>query len=210
MEIKIKNHKFIFTHERINHNASSEASFDDNTLNYEDLKNNLDRINFWLGNVDQKAGILLAIEGVILTIACTSDAVCKIVPIIKNGCTDLSFYSCNTWIAIFSILALLSTLTSIYILLRVISATIDPKKFAKKNPNLVTNSMLHFETIQLRSYEMFRSEEQNDKQKRNDIRSQIYINSIICTRKFNSYKYALIAFKLMILFITIVLILAQF
>ena len=43
MEIKIKNHKFIFTHERIKHNASSEASseasFDDNTLNYEDLKN---------------------------------------------------------------------------------------------------------------------------------------------------------------------------
>ena len=54
MEIKIKNHKFIFTHERINHNASSEASFDDNTLNYEDLKNSLDRINFWLGNVDKK------------------------------------------------------------------------------------------------------------------------------------------------------------
>ena len=118
MEIKIKNHKFIFTHECINNYVSPEANLDDNTLEYDDLKDILDRINFWVCNVDQKAGILLAIEGVILTITCTSEALCKIVSIIKNGCNDLSFCSNDTWVAIFTVLALLSTLISIYIVMR--------------------------------------------------------------------------------------------
>lgn len=207
MEIKIKNHRVIYRYERINNDISPETSLDDNTLEYDELKDNLDRVNSWLGNVDQKAGILLAIEGVMLTVTCTSEVVSEIASMIKKGFTDFSFCSSNTWIALFSILALLCIFISICLLTHVISATIDPKKFAKNNPNLVTNSMLHFVTVGLRSYEKFRSEEQDDKQKINDIRSQVYMNSIICTRKFNSYKYALIAFKFMIVFTTITLIL---
>ena len=127
-------------------------------------------------------GILLAIEGVMLTVTCTSEVVSEIASMIKKGFTDFSFCSSNTWIALLSILALLCIFISICLLTHVISATIDPKKFAKNNPNLVTNSMLHFVTVGLRSYEKFRSEEQDDKQKINDIRSQVYMNSIICTR----------------------------
>lgn len=33
----------------------------------------LDRVNGWINNCDQKSSILLAIEGVVLTILCTSD-----------------------------------------------------------------------------------------------------------------------------------------
>ena len=210
MEIKIKNHKFIFIHECVDNNVSPETSLTDNTLEYDDLKYRLDIVNSWLGNVDQKAGILLGIVGVILTVTCTSDVVSKIVNIIKTGFTNFSFCSLKPWIAIGCVLALLSTLISIYFAAHVISVTIDLKKYAKKNPNLVTNSMLHFATIGLRSYEQFRTEEQNDKQKINDISSQVYVNSIICTRKFKLYNYALIAFKLMFVFTAITFVLTLF
>ena len=39
----------------------------------EDLEIRLDRINGWINNCDQKTSILMAIEGVVLTIFCTSD-----------------------------------------------------------------------------------------------------------------------------------------
>ena len=39
----------------------------------DELKSRLDRVNSWINNCDQKASILLAVEGVVLTILCTSD-----------------------------------------------------------------------------------------------------------------------------------------
>lgn len=42
-------------------------------INREDLEIKLDRINGWINNCDQKTSILMAIEGVVLTIFCTSD-----------------------------------------------------------------------------------------------------------------------------------------
>ena len=44
---------------------------EDNNAKIEDLKYRLERVVGWVNNCDQKAGILLAIEGVILTIICT-------------------------------------------------------------------------------------------------------------------------------------------
>ncbi len=39
----------------------------------DELTLRLDRVNGWINNCDQKSSILLAIEGVVLTILCTSD-----------------------------------------------------------------------------------------------------------------------------------------
>ena len=39
----------------------------------EELTLRLDRVNSWINNCDQKSSIILAIEGVVLTILCTSD-----------------------------------------------------------------------------------------------------------------------------------------
>jgi hypothetical protein len=41
--------------------------------NRNELEARLDRVNNWVNNCDQKSSILLAIEGVVLTILCTSD-----------------------------------------------------------------------------------------------------------------------------------------
>ena len=46
---------------------------EDNNAKIEDLKYRLERVVGWVNNCDQKAGILPAIEGVILTIICTSN-----------------------------------------------------------------------------------------------------------------------------------------
>ena len=42
-------------------------------INRDELEIRLDRINGWINNCDQKTSILLAIEGVVLTVFCTSD-----------------------------------------------------------------------------------------------------------------------------------------
>ena len=55
----------------------------------DELTLRLDRVNGWINNCDQKSSILLAIEGVVLTILCTSDYISfihqqLIFPIFKN------------------------------------------------------------------------------------------------------------------------------
>ena len=42
-------------------------------ISEDELKSRLDRVNSWISNCDQKASILLAVEGVMLTILCTPD-----------------------------------------------------------------------------------------------------------------------------------------
>ena len=43
------------------------------SFNAEELNDNLDRVNMWIGNCDQKASFILAIIGVVLSICFTSD-----------------------------------------------------------------------------------------------------------------------------------------
>ena len=43
------------------------------TEKQEKLTQNLDRVNMWIGNCDQKASLLLTMLGVVITVICTSD-----------------------------------------------------------------------------------------------------------------------------------------
>lgn len=198
METKIKNYKFTISFEKIsNQGVSAEKDLKDNALKEYDLKESLDRVQTWINNVDQKAGILLATEGVILTVIFTTGgAAGKIIELISFK--GFSFTTLSTWSGFFCVLALVAVLFSLYKLLCAISAKIDPEEFKAKNPNLITNSMFHFYTIANRSYEKFRSEAFEDGQKTNDYRSQVYINSLICTKKFKSYNWGLYAFETML------------
>lgn len=51
------------------HIRMNSSSFDEHQL-----KDNLDRVNMWIGNCDQKASFILAIIGVVLSICFTSDS----------------------------------------------------------------------------------------------------------------------------------------
>ena len=82
---------------------------------------------------------------------------------------------------------------SINYLLKAIDARIDPIVF--KEEGLKTDSLLHFQSISKRLFRTFsnnRSRQMKDIESEIvDYQSQVYINSNICTNKFNDYKQGL-------------------
>jgi hypothetical protein len=89
---------------------------------------------------------------------------------------------------------MLLILISLYNAYLTLSARLDPKIF--KEPGLVTNSVLFFETIANRSFNDFQTHQPtnttvNSTKLDNDIDSQVFINSKICQLKFKHYNLTL-------------------
>lgn len=171
-----------------------------NHKSIESLEQSLDRVNAWIGNCDQKAGFLLATIGVIMAILFTSDFVgdvklAIIDPFVKYWSEDQEQYEFCLKNLLFSA-TLISTMglsaISAFFALSTISATISAKKIKDKNPTIVSNSFLFFQSISSMEYEDFLSDREIDYQA--DLMSQIYINSTICTIKFKKYQIALRCF----------------
>ena len=170
----------------------------------ESLEQSLDRVNMWIGKSKKKAGFLLATIGVIMTILFTSDFMKEV----KNAVIkpfleycgnqgDIEFCLLNFLFSIcFGATIVLSIISAIYAL-RSISATIDSKKIISDNPNVVNKSFLFFQTISFMTYDEFKNHEGADYQL--DLLSQIYINSKICTKKFESYQTALRFFYVVVI-----------
>ena len=160
------------------------------------LELSLDRVNAWISNCDQKAGLLLATIGIVLAILFATD----FVDVVKSSIIEPFMqclkepehyeFCCSRFF--FSISLLLSILTcmvsSVYALLT-ISAELNVKEISKANPTLLSDSYLFFQTISSKSYEDFSEFEGVDYQK--DLMSQIYINSSICSKRVGFYKGAL-------------------
>lgn len=179
---------------------------EDSNAKIEDLKYRLERVVGWVNNCDQKAGILLAIEGVILTIICTSNNI----QLIHNRLIKPIYEYWNNDIGCFSIVNTLQIILlgvmsfcivkSMFFLLRGIMGITDPKLF--KDAGLTERSLLHFESIS--KYEKFldyrkAANNQGVESIINDFQSQIFINSKICTWKFEWHKKAVRLFMLFIL-----------
>lgn len=158
----------------------------------EQLSQNLDRVNMWIGNCDQKASFLLALVGVVVTVICTSDVFTKVKEIIITPfvtyLTDKSGSFCFSrfLIAILFFGGLTCLLVSIFYLLRCLMAKTNPKDYSK--PGMVEKSRLFFGSIANMTYEEFCRDDNNFD---NDLQSQIYTNSVICSQKFKNYKTAL-------------------
>ena len=176
----------------------------------ESLELSLDRVNSWISNCDQKAGLLLATIGIVLAILFATD----FVDVVKSSIIEPfmlclkepDHYEFSSSRFFFSISLLLSVLTcvisSVYAL-RTISAELNAKEISKFNPSLLSNSYLFFQTISSKSYEDFSEFEGVEYQK--DLLSQIYINSSICSKKFGFYKVALRCFYAVVLNIALML-----
>lgn len=162
------------------------------------LRLDLERINFWIVNADQKAGTILAILGVVVPIVGSTD---KVIEIIAEAIKPLvTYYKGNTEFPfsnlIFAFLILICILLlgiSVYYLLATIVAKTDPKVFKEKD--LVVESLLHYQSINkltFSNYKRLRVEqmEKNDEESK-DFLSQIYINSDICTSKYENYNRGL-------------------
>ena len=168
-----------------------ERSQTQNTLTKEQVEKNLDRVNGWIGNCDQKASFLLTLVGVIATLICTGDTMVKVKEILVNPFIAYwkegigGFDTERFFLALFLCSGLLCLLGAIVFLLMCLMAKTDYSKF--EQPGIEKNSRLFYGSIAKMKYDEFRSAI-NDYD--NDLLSQLYINSVICNAKFDNYKIA--------------------
>lgn len=171
----------------------------------ESLEQSLDRVNAWIGNCDQKAGFLLAIIGVLIAIIFSSDFSQSIVDTIVNPYREYirnpelnEFRPIRFIYFIFIVISIIASFVSIIFALLSITAAIDIKKYKKDDGNseLVDNSLLFFGSISSKKYNDF--SEMSGVSYEDDLKSQIFINSNICTRKFKRYNFSLISFIVML------------
>ena len=180
-------------------------------LDEDEMERNLDRINMWIGNCDQKASFLLAFLGVAATIFLTSDVVSKIKGILitpfvdywRNGIGTFSIY--RLLIAVSLVIGSICILASLVHLLFSLMAKTDYSKF--QQPGMEKRSVLFYLHIASMNYSEF-SRAENDRY--NDLRSQAYVNSCICTDKFKHYRKALNLVLFALPFLTIALLLILF
>jgi hypothetical protein len=149
------------------------------------LEKTLDRINFWIQNVDSKISFLLALSGVILGFVFTSDSIDKA---ITSYIEDIDI----SWSAAFAMINLLIFIVAIYYVgkgvwqfLSSLKGRIKPSVYQEEG--LDTNSSIFFATIaSSRNYQEYKRRFR-EADEENDLLSQIYINSKIVTKKFNLY-----------------------
>jgi len=170
----------------------------------EDRYRNLDRVNFWVTNCDNKVSYLLTLQGIILTIIFSSNYAERL--IVTFSCSlnlcDVNKDSLFTFLECVSLYGFfVFILTSLYHAYSTLRARLDPNIF--RESGLVMNSVLFFETIANRKFIEFQNAQRlttnvQSNSLDNDIDSQVFINSKICQLKFKHYnltlKYCKIAF----------------
>jgi len=155
----------------------------------EGLRDNLDKVNMWIGNCDQKASIVLAVLGVVLTILFTGDFVKHLRHILLDPIQQAWPEICGVWnvwqwvIMVLLMIVAIFGVSSVYHLLFALRAKTDLRKLSQEG--MQSRSMLHYEEVAKRAYKEY-CEEKVDLL--NDLRTQVYVNSCICSTKFNHYK----------------------
>lgn len=175
------------------------------------MERNLDRINMWIGNCDQKASFLLAFLGVAVTVFVTSDVVSKIKHLLIDPFMAYwrdsigSFNLFRFLIAFCLVVGLVCVLIALVHLLFCLMAKTDYLRF--KQPGMKDKSRLFFGSIAAMSYSEF-SQDENDHL--NDLMSQAYSNACICDSKFKYYNKGLRLVLLALPFLTLAFVLILF
>lgn len=150
-----------------------------NVIKIEELNAILDRTIGFVENCDTKASIMLALFGVLLTVICTSNVTDSIIEIIDNVATDISG---GDYVYIFSsIIAMIFVAASVVELVLVLTAKIDrsgldsPIYFKDISENV--NCHIYGSKIKMLSEDAYID----------DIINQIYVNSQICSKKYERY-----------------------
>ena len=181
------------------------------SLKKDDLEASLERINSWICNCDQKASFLLAMQGVLVGILISKDAILWlksfiIVPFIqywtdKEGCFDpMRFF-----IALFLLLGTICVFLSMMCMVLSLRAKTNYSK--ERCDGMVKKSILHYGDIAKMTYVEFCQENVNIL---NELRSQVYANSRICDRKFEFYRWGVRAFLIALPLSAIALLLVLF
>ncbi len=180
----------------------------------DELQFTLESINLWLNNCDQKAGMLLAVIGVAITILFTSD----FVKLIRGYIFTPFFEFCEgqgeflfSWgrfsVFIFLVVVAVFLIITCYYLFKSIEANINYTKMYEENPGLVKKSYIFFGSISGMKYEDFKKDDINYD---SDLKSQIYVNSKIATAKFQNYNEGLCWFKLLLMVVGMLFVAVMF
>ena len=161
-----------------------------------------EQVSLWINNCDSKASILLALIGVFLPIAFTSDfllagitaEIKNVVGIISGDC------SCRAWCSVLLVLLLgvsvfffIKSLRSLFV---VLFARLDDSR-TEENP-----SVSFYKSIGDYSFEEYKQlvEAISDEQFTEDKLRQVHDCSKICTKKFINYNNGINATKLALAF----------
>ena len=163
----------------------------------EESKASLDRINSLINSCDSKAGTVLALTGVLLTIIFTNDGMTEMYNVMKNIILPANF--CTILYIAFWGISILMLCYGITRLILTLVARIDSNVY--QEPGLITDSVLFFGKISDRvSYQIFQKDILNIKKEDylKDLLSQVYINSKIANEKYVNYnkgiKWTIIGF----------------
>lgn len=163
----------------------------------EEAKASLDRINGWINGCDSKAGTVLALTGVLLTIIFTNDGMAEMYKVLQNIFAPANF--CTVIYIVFLGSPVFMLCYGIVRLILTLVARIDANIY--QQPGLITDSVLFFGKISDRaSYQVFQNDilsiKKDDYLK--DLLSQVYINSKIANEKYVNYnkgiKWTIIGF----------------
>jgi hypothetical protein len=160
---------------------------DSNKIGKDDAIDILDRTIGFVNNCDSKASVVLGVFGVLLTVLFTSEGITELKNIIKAAMNTSTRYG-FLYIIFFSITAIGFTL-GIIKLMQVLFPKTDCVEL--KQECIELNSNIFFQGICKNStYKRYKDKLVNctEDEYMNDIISQIYINSIICNRKYRNFK----------------------
>lgn len=155
------------------------------TVNKNDLLARLDRLLDWIKSCDTKSSIVIAGTGLFLTIF-TSEHSFNMLKTILTKTFDHMYFLKVLYIIFFSI-SLLFFVYGSYCLIRVLAPRLS--KDLKGLEHTENDSLYYFESISTNTFLGFvnKVKTRNEDDDIQDILSQIYINSKICTLKYFHY-----------------------
>jgi hypothetical protein len=151
----------------------------------------LDRTIGFINSCDSKASVVLGVFGVLLTILFSSDGVTELKKIIKVAISTGIFY--GVLYCIILVFTAIGLAFGIVKLLQVLFPKTDCNEL--KQEDLELNSKIFFGGILKNStYRQYKDKMMkcNQDEYLNDIISQIYLNSVICDRKYKNFKIGVI------------------
>lgn len=179
-----------------------------NPYSAEELNQRLDRVNCWINNCDQKAGILLAFCGAFVAVLLTSDVIGKgyyylVEPFysywLDEADATFSFKRATLFCGLLPIIYY--GWNMVYNLLLALKPKTKIEDFDNNSSPIISNSKLHFQSIAKKSYREFQTESkwQSETEYLDDLCTQIYCNSKICNDKFDNYTKGLNVFTRMLI-----------
>lgn len=181
------------------------------SLQKDDLESSLEMVNSWIGNCDQKASFLLAIQGVFASLMLSNDSITWfktniIDPFLlywKTGDGSFDAESCFIGMAVI----LSAVLIFVSMMCMVFSLRAKTNYSKEKCGGMVDHSTLFYGDVAKMTYQEFCKTEVNIL---NELRSQIYVNSQICDKKFKFYRVGLFAFLIGVPLVALALVLILF